>query len=77
MAFVSSLVTRLLLSVWLFSPCGRVCGSFRSVWLDSGTLCVWGGVVVPVTWSGKPPYRFHHGVLGVADAWELCRFFWR
>ena len=77
MAFVSSFVTRLLLSVWLFSPCGRGCISFRALWLGSDSLCVWGGLVVPVTWSGKRSSVFHHGVIGVSDAWSLCRFFWR
>ena len=63
MAFVSSFVTRLLLSVWVLSPFGRGCGSFRAVWFG-GSLSVWGGSAPASS-------------LSVADAWALCRFFWR
>jgi len=73
----SSFLCRLLLSVWLLSPFGRDCGSFRAVWLGRGSLCAWGGAVVPVSWSGRPPVDPWVGVVSVADAWVLCRFFWR
>jgi len=73
----SSFLCRLLLSVWLLSPFGRACGSFRAVWLGRGSLCAWGGAVVPVSWSGRPPVDPWVGVVSVADAWVLCRFFWR
>jgi len=36
--------SRVLLTVWVATPFGRGCGSFRAVWFG-GSLSVWGGVV--------------------------------
>jgi hypothetical protein len=53
-------LARVVLSVWLLTPFGRGCGSFRSVWFG-GELCVWGGSA-PVS------------DIGLGGAWELLRW---